>query len=145
MPFAHTLNCFLQKTIIYIFPSFSFINRHQRRNVLGRIGGPSISDRTMQSTWRRSLIVSSCAKEQIEESVNMLFVIYAMKAFKNGEEIKGASPKWRRIDEDLSSWNTKSSDNCGFVVVYQRLFGWSKVVGTCQGLCFLWKNVHCCG
>ena len=33
--------------------------------------------------------VSSCAIEQIEESVNMLFVIYAMKAFKNGEEIKG--------------------------------------------------------
>ena len=36
--------------------------------------------------------VSSCAKEQIEESVNMLFVIYAMKAFKNEEEKRSRGP-----------------------------------------------------
>ena len=61
------------------FPHFSFIPRKQRRKMLGRIGGPSRSDRTMQFTWKRTLTVYSCAWEQTEENANMLFVMSAMR------------------------------------------------------------------
>ncbi len=58
-------NCLLHKPFIfYIFPSFYLIHRHQWINMLERIGGPSTSDRTMQSTWTRTRTVFSCVREQ---------------------------------------------------------------------------------
>ena len=58
-------NRLLHKTFIFdSLPSFSLIHRHQWMNILERIGGPSISGRTMQSTWTRTLTVFSCVREQ---------------------------------------------------------------------------------
>lgn len=60
----------------------------------------------------------------------------------NTEENKGKSSKRWWFDGDLSSRVTQSTVMCRHLVVYERLFGWSALVRTCQGLCFLWENVH---
>ncbi len=58
---------------------FSWVYSQDKRNMLGRIGGLSHSDQTMQFSWTRTTILFSCVKEQTEENANMLFVINTMR------------------------------------------------------------------
>ena len=58
---------------------FLQIYSQDRRNMLGRIGGPSHSDQTMQFNWKRTTILFSFVKEQTEENANMLFVMNVMR------------------------------------------------------------------
>ena len=56
-------NIFTQMFLCETHLAFSFliIHRQQRRNVWGRIGEPSNSDRTIQFNWKRNHMLYSCA------------------------------------------------------------------------------------
>ncbi len=74
------------KPFIWLF----FINNSQdRRNMLGRIGGPSHSDWTMQFNWERTTILFSCVEEQTEENANTQFVMHIWEV-PSGQNVRRA-------------------------------------------------------
>ena len=87
--------------IMHSSDCLSLIYSENRRNMLGRTGGPLHSDQTMQFSWKRTTMLFSFVKEQTEENVNMLFVTNAtrniQKARRDQEVVFSVKMSWCRL------------------------------------------------
>ena len=136
--------------------------------MLGRIGGPSHADQTMQFNWKRTTILFSFVKEQTEENANMLFVTNAMrniqKPRRDQEVVFSVKMSWSRLvimsyaiysyvlmsgGEPEITWEVPRCQNVPLVVLSVRgcllwvISNWGHFVGTeliCYdlGIAFLW-------